>query len=262
MMKKIWRTFSYLNYRRKAKTRFSIHSPFVYDLVEKVFRDKKRYKEYRELNKLRHRFLNRTDKVEMTDFGAASGNKEYVVRLKTIGKVVRQAGHSKKQLELLFRLSRYLKPDTILEFGTSAGLSASYLSKGYPEAKLITMEGSMGLATIASESFEKRGLHIELEVGEFDAILDNILKNIERLDLVFFDGNHRKKATLRYFKKCLTKAHESSIFLFDDIHWSRGMNKAWKKIKSDKRVSLSIDLYWLGLVFFRKGVAKQDFIIR
>jgi predicted O-methyltransferase YrrM len=261
-MKKFWRIISYLNYRRKAKTRFKIHSPFVYDLVEKVFRDRKRYKEYKELNKLRHRFLKRNDKIEVTDFGVASGRKDYVVRVKTLGKVVKQAGHTKKQLELLFRLSRYFKPGTILEFGTLTGLSASYLSKGNPEAKVITMEGSMGLATVAGESFEKRGLHIELEVGEFDAILDNIISKVDQLDMVFFDGNHRKKATLGYFNKCMTKAHENSIFLFDDIHWSRGMQKAWKKIKSDKRVSLTIDLYWLGIVFFRSGVAKQDFIIR
>lgn len=261
-MKKMWRVFNYLNYRRKSKTRFGIHSPFIYELVEKVFRDKKRYKEYKELNKLRRRFLKRTDKIEVTDFGVASGRKDFIVRVKTLGKIVKQAGHTKKQLELLFRLSRYFKPETILEFGTLTGLSASYLSKGHPEARLVTMEGSMGLATVASETFERKGFHIELEVGEFDAILDQVISRVDTLDMVFFDGNHRKKSTLRYFEKCMTKANENSVFLFDDIHWSRGMHNAWKKIKSDKRVSLTVDLYWLGIVFFRKGIAKQDFVVR
>jgi len=261
-MKKIWHTISYLNYRRKAKTRFNVHSPFVYDLIEKVFRDKKKYKDYKELNKVRRKFLKRTDPVEVVDFGASSGKKDYVVRIKTVGKIVKHAGHTKKQLELLYRLSRHFKPNTLLEFGTMIGLSSTYLGKGHPEAKLITMEGSMALASIANENFRKRGLSVDLEIGEFDAILDQVVNKVDSLDMVFFDGNHRKKPTLRYFEKCLTKAHENSVFLFDDIHWSRGMQSAWKKLKSDKRISLTIDLYWLGIVFFRKGVAKQDFIIR
>ena len=261
-MKKLWQAYSYLRYRNNAKTRFGIHSPFVYEIVENVFRDKKRYKEYKELNKVRRRFIKRDDKVEVIDFGASSGKKDYIVRIKTLGKVIKRSTHSKKQLELLFRLSRYFKPNTILEFGTSAGMSAAYLGKGCPEAKLITMEGSMGLASIAQDNFRKRGLNVELEIGEFDAILDDILAKEDSLDMVFFDGNHRKKATLNYFNKCMAKAHENSIFLFDDIHWSRGMHRAWSKIKSDKRVRLTIDLYWVGLVFFREGITKQDFVIR
>jgi len=261
-MKKFWHTISYLKYRRKAKNRYSVHSPFVYDLVENVFRDKTRYKDYKELNRVRRKFLKRTDPVEVIDFGASSGKKDYVVRIKTVGKIVKSAGHTKKQLELLYRLARYFKPMTILEFGTLVGISSAYLGKGHPEAKVITMEGSMALASIANDNLRKRGLGVDIEIGEFDAILDQAIKKVDSLDMVFFDGNHRKKSTLRYFEKCLTKAHENSVFLLDDIHWSRGMLNAWKKIKSDKRVSITIDLYWLGIVFFRKGVAKQDFIIR
>ncbi|NOX84710.1 MAG: class I SAM-dependent methyltransferase [Chlorobi bacterium] len=261
-MGKLWQVTAYLNYLRKTKTRYNIHSPFVYDLIENVFKDKTRYKEFRELNRLRKKYARRTDKVETMDFGAAAGNKDYIVRVKTVGDVVKKTGHTKKQLEMLFRLTRYFKPENILEFGTSVGISASYLSKGYPPAKMITMEGSMGLTTIANETFENHNLNIEVEIGEFGAILDNIINNVDKLDMVFFDGNHRKKSTLRYFNKCMKRAHEGSVFMFDDIHWSRGMNKAWKKIKKDKRVSITVDLYWIGLVFFRKGIAKQDFILR
>lgn len=261
-MKMMWQVISYLNYRLKAKTRFSVHSPFVFDLVEKVLRDKTRYKEYKELNRIRRKFLKRDDKVEISDFGASAGGKDYIVRVKTVGKVVKKSSHSKKELELLFRLARYFEPKTILEFGTSVGLSSIYLGKGYPETKLVTMEGSMGLAMIASDNINKRGITVDVEIGEFDAILDQIVNKVDVLDMVFFDGNHRKKPTLRYFNKCIEKVSENSVFMFDDIHWSAGMQSAWKKIKADKRVSLTIDLYWVGLVFFKEGVAKQDFVIR
>jgi len=261
-MGKMWQVTAYLNYLRKTKTRYQVHSPFVYNLVENVFKDKTRYKDYRELNRLRKKIARRNDKIETMDFGAVAGNKDYIVKVKTVGKIVKQSGHTKKQLELLYRLARYFKPENILEFGTSVGISAAYLSKGYPPAKIITMEGSMGLTTIANETFEKHGLNVQVEVGEFEAILEQIIQRVDKLDMVFFDGNHRKKPTLRYFNKCMERVHDNSVFMFDDIHWSRGMNKAWEKIKKDKRVTITIDLYWIGLVFFRKGIAKQDFILR
>lgn len=261
-MKKLWQIISYLNYRLNAKTRYKIHSPFVYELVEKVFRDKKRYKEYSDLNKARRKLLSRTDKIETIDFGASSGSKDYLIKIKVVGDIAKKASHSKKQLELLFRIARYFKPGTILEFGTSVGTSASYLGKGWPEAKLITMEGSMGLASAAESNFKKQGVSVELEVGEFDAILDHVIKDEKVLDMVFFDGNHRKKSTLKYFEKCLLKADDNSVFIFDDIHWSPGMEIAWKNIKANKRVSISIDLFWAGMVFFKPGITKQDFVIR
>jgi predicted O-methyltransferase YrrM len=261
-MKKLWPAAAYLNHRRKAVTRYRVHSPFVYELIEKVFRDRKRYSDYRSLNRIRKRYKRRKDRIETMDFGSSAGDKSYMVRITTVGQLVRQRTHTKKQLELLYRIARWYKPDNMLEFGTAAGISALYLGKGSPESRLITMEGCMGLASVATKSFKKRNLNVEVEIGDFDAILEDVLERIDQLDLVFFDGNHRLAPTLNYFSQCLTKANENSVFLFDDIHWSPGMSKAWKTIKKDKRVTLTIDLFWLGMVFFRKDMEKQDFVIR
>ena len=105
-------------------------------------------------------------------------------------------------------------------------------------------------------------MNIEVEVGDFDAILDYVLKNVDQLDMVFVDGNHRKEPTLNYFERCIELAGEDSVFMFDDIHWSYGMNQAWNAIKKDERVSITIDLFWIGLVFFKKDIVKQNFIIK
>jgi predicted O-methyltransferase YrrM len=261
-MKKLWLIYYYLKYRLTAKTRYKVHSPFVYDLIENVFRDKTKYDDYRKLNKVHRRYGRRTDRLETIDFGTGSGNKEYVIKVTTVGKLVKQRSHSKKQLEFLYRMSRYFKPDTILEFGTGAGISTLYLGKGSPESRLITMEGCIGLASVARKSFRKREVNAEVEVGDFNAILDRGLKDVKQLNMVFVDGNHRKDPTIQYFKRCSEFAGEDSVFMFDDIHWSFGMNKAWQTIKKDKRVSLTIDLFWVGLVFFKSGVTKQDFVVR
>lgn len=261
-MKRLWQALAWLNYRRKAVTRYKIHSPFVYELVEKVFRDKTEHKEFRSLNRLKKRYAKRTDRIETMDFGSSAGNNTYITRITTVGNIVTQRTHSKKQLEFLYRMSNWFKPGSILEFGTAAGISALYLSKGNPESHMITMEGCMGLASVATKSFKKRNANIEVEVGDFNGILDGVVDRVEQLDMVFFDGNHRKAPTLEYFEKCLAKSTDKSVFMFDDIHWSRGMSSAWKTIKKDKRVTLTIDLYWIGLVFFIPEITRQDFVIR
>jgi len=262
-MKKLWLAQRYLIYLSKAKTRYVIHSPFVYELVNKVFKDETKYFEYNMPDRTLRKYKRRKDKVDTTDFGKRAGKKEFVIFPTTVGKIVSKRSHTASQLHLLFRLAKYFKPETILELGTAAGISTLYLASGNPKSKIITLEGCVGLSSVARKCFEKRELNnIEVITGNFDYTLPVLLANIDKLDMVFFDGNHRELPTLDYFKQCLEHSNENSVFIFDDIHWSPGMERAWKKIKEDENVTITIDLFWAGLVFFRKGVAKQDFVIR
>ncbi len=262
-MSRIWTIKSYLNYLTKAKSRFVIHSPFVYEVVNDVLRDKTEYPDYTLLDEVKKMQAERVDTIETDDFGAASGESAYKTLRLPKGKLVKQRTTRKSQLKLLYRLSKSLKPEVILELGTAAGISASYMKKGHPSSKMITLEGCASLADFAADTFKKVNLKgIEVVSGNFDVTLDQVIANEKKLDLVFFDGNHRKEPTIRYFKSCMKKADENSVFVFDDIHWSPGMGEAWEDIKVNKEVSITIDLFHIGLVFFKKGVAKQDFIIK
>jgi len=259
----IWLTQSYLAYLAKAKTRYKIHSPFVFDLVEKVLKDKTIYPEYRRIEAYKKSISRSKMIIETVDFGARAENRLYTTSLKKVGSIVKQRSQRKTQARLLFRLSRYFKPQNILEFGTAAGISAAYIKAPVPESKMITMEGCASLADVASNNLKKLKINnVEFSIGDFDVTLPNVLKKFEKLDLVFFDGNHRREPTLNYFNQCVELAHENSLFIFDDIHWSPGMEKAWDSIRKDPRVTISIDIFWFGLVFFRKGIIKQDFVIK
>ncbi|MFA5298857.1 MAG: class I SAM-dependent methyltransferase, partial [Lutibacter sp.] len=148
------------------------------------------------------------------------------------------------------------------EIGTSVGLGTSVLSIGNPEAEIITLEGCENTAQIAKELFNSFQLNnIQLYLGNFAETLPSTLKN-KPYDLIYFDGNHQKKATLHYFNLCLETAHNNSLFIFDDINWSPEMQQAWNEIKNHSKVTVSIDTYFWGLVFFRKEQKKQHFIIR
>ncbi|RLD45135.1 MAG: SAM-dependent methyltransferase [Bacteroidetes bacterium] len=262
-MKKLWLIKSYFTYLMKAKSRYVIHSPFVFELLNKVLRDKTEYDDYALIDKIKREQSAREDIMETVDFGASAGESAYKTMMLRKGIIVKQRTAQKSQLELLYRLSKFLKPEVILELGTAAGISASYLKKGNPSSKLITLEGCANLADLAEDTFKKLNLKdIEVISGNFDVTLNEVIANEKRLDLVFFDGNHRKEPTLKYFNSCLKLANENTLFIFDDIHWSSGMEEAWEAIKANPEVSITIDLFWMGLVFFKKGFAKQDFIIK
>ena len=129
--------------------------------------------------------------------------------------------------------------------------------------KTISIEGCPETAKIAAQNFEKIEIkNVEQFIGNFDAILPDIVEKREEIDFVLFDGNHRKKATLNYFLTCLEKASENSVFIFDDINWSDEMREAWQEIKDHEQVTVTIDLFFMGIVFFRKEQAKQHFIIK
>ncbi len=260
---KIWLTKSYLTYLAKAKTRYKVHSPFVFDLVENVLKDKTEYPECRKIETYKKNISKSKTIIETVDFGVRSKNKPYTTTLEKLGSVVKHRSQHKKQARLLYRLSRYFQPENILEFGTAAGISTAYIKAPIPESKMISMEGCASLASVANNNLKRLKINnTDISIGDFDVTLPTVLKEFKKLDFVFFDGNHRRKPTLDYFNRCVELAHEDTIFIFDDIHWSSGMEEAWNTIKKDERVSISLDIFWFGLIFFHKGIIKQDFIIR
>ena len=259
----IWLTKSYLTYLAKAKTRYKVHSPFVFDLVENVLKDKTEYPEFKKIETYKKNLSRSKTMIESVDLGARSENKHYTTSMEKVGEIVKRRSQHKKQARLLYRLSRHFQPENILEFGTAAGFSTAYIKAPAPESKMITMEGCASLANVAAGNLKKlRIKNVNISIGDFDVVLYNVLRKFERLDFVFFDGNHRREPTLDYFNRCAELAHEDTVFIFDDIHWSPGMEDAWNTIKKDERVSISLDVFWFGLIFFRKGITKQNFIIR
>ena len=182
---------------------------------------------------------------------------------KQIKQLAKNALKSKKLAQLLFRLARHFKPKNMIELGTCLGVTTSYLATAVPDAKIITLEGCPQTASVAKENFEKLSLkNIHPTIGNFDETLPKIISENQELDFIFIDGNHRHDATINYFNWCLPHLSKQSVMIFDDIYWSVGMKKAWEEIKKRPEVTVTIDLFWIGLVFFRDGQAKEHFKVR
>jgi len=248
----------YLKHRLTAKTRHGTHSPFVYKLADEVIYDFSNKSEYKNIEAQRKKLFNDDSEITVTDLGAGSHlNKN---RVKKVSQIAKNALKSKRLAQLIYRLAENTKPKTAIELGTCLGITSAYLAKANPEAQIITIEGCPQTAGVASNNFKDLDLNnIELHVGNFDLLLPDIIAKQPTLDFVYIDGNHRKDATLNYFKWCLPKVTEDSLLIFDDIYWSKGMKEAWNEIKNHPDVTVTVDLFWIGLVYFKKGQAKEHF---
>lgn len=255
-----YKVISYLFFWLKSTNQHGVHSPFVFNLVTKCFYKKADREKTIIYSKVRKSLLNNLNRINVTDIGA--GSKVFKSNSRKISQITKVAGISNKRALLLIRLAEYFKPQSILEFGTSVGLSSSAMNIGNPNAIINTLEGCPNTANVAIELFNEFKLkNINVTTGEFESSLSNITFN-KKLDLVFFDGNHQEKPTLQYFEHCLEFIHNDSVFIFDDIYWSKEMQSAWKKIKEHPRVKVTIDTFKWGIVFFRKEQEKEHFTIR
>ena len=259
MIKKIH--LRYISYLLKSFTKYDIHSPFLFDLITQVFDDRRKYPEYIKVEQLKKELLQNKSKISVIDLGA--GSRVDKSNERSIRQIAKNASKSKKIGRLLFRLAKYAHPNNILELGTSLGLSTLYFAYGSPSSNIITIEGCPNISKIAADNFQKAGMDkIQLVTGNFDDKLPGILGKIDSLDLAFIDGNHQEEPTIQYFEQCLLKSNPNSILIFDDIHWSDGMEKAWENIINHPDVTLSVDIFHMGIVFLRKELTKQHFVIR
>ncbi|MBT8275184.1 MAG: class I SAM-dependent methyltransferase [Bacteroidia bacterium] len=254
----IYQLISYLKFLTRATNQHGVHSPFVYKLITECFYDRSEYAAYKILADHRSHLFNDLDAIEVLDFGA--GSRVFKSNVRKVSAIAKNAGIRKKRQQLLNRLVHYLEPATILELGTSVGLSTMALALGNKEATVTSLEGCPQTSKKAQQYFDRFQMHnIDLHNVEFENYLSN---STEIYDLIFIDGNHSKEKTIAYFNSLRKHVNNNSLIIFDDIYWSKEMTAAWKEIIADDSVTVSIDTFQWGLVFFRKEQKKQHFNVR
>ncbi len=254
----------YSKYRSKSVSKHSIHSPFVFDFVTKVIEDTTQYSAYHDVEDHRLDLLSNRNQIEIVDFGALPGKKGYITKLERVQKIAKRSAIPAKQGQLLYRIIKHFQPKNILELGTSLGISSLYQTMAAPKALFIGLEGCAATAHYAEKGLiellpEK---NFSMVIGNFDTMLHQVLDRYKTIDYCFIDGNHAYKPSKRYFEQLLPHLHNESVVIFHDIHWSDDMERAWEEIKSNQKVSVSIDLFHMGILFFRDGIPKQDFTIK
>lgn len=261
-MKKLYRLPKYLKYRifSSHKKGYGIHSPFVFNLITNVFRNKINTDVVCNIEKIRKKMLADKSIINVTDYG--TGSRHLKGKMREVASVVKYSSVPSKYGRLLASLAGEFGGQDIVELGTSLGISTLYLASGAQSATIHTAEGSPELSEIASGNFKEAGCtNIRIYTGKFDDFLNDLRKEGIKPGLVFIDGDHRKDSLLRYLYVVSEMCRKDGVVIIDDIHSSSEMYEAWQEIKSMKSVSITIDIYRMGIVFFRKGIAKFDYVI-
>ncbi|RZN83126.1 MAG: class I SAM-dependent methyltransferase [Winogradskyella sp.] len=255
----MYQIIAYIKFLLKSTNQHGVHSPFVYDFITKCLYDKTPYEAYGKLKAYRKAILQSKDTLEIIDFGV--GSKRMNANKRKVSKMIKNSSSSFKDTKLLFRIAQYFQFKNTLELGTSLGVGTQALALGYTDNQITTIEGCPNTLSFTKEQFKAFKLqNITLINSDFKSTIDKLEDTY--FDCIFFDGHHNKEATLEYFNQLISKAHNDSIFIFDDIYWSKDMTQAWRNIISDSRVTASVDCFNLGFVFFRKEQPKQHFTIR
>jgi predicted O-methyltransferase YrrM len=239
-----------------------VHSPFVFRLLTEAIYQRGRLPSTEKFESIRKNLLNDQTVLEVTDLGAGSSF-DGKLKKRTVADITRKFAKPPSYCRMLHRVVQLLKPSLMIELGTSMGISCMYQASANPNGYLYTLEGCPSTANKASENLKFAGIkNAEVITGHFDETLPVLLQKTNGLDYLFVDGNHTCDATLRYFESTLPYCHDQSVIIFDDINWSEGMQEAWKKIINHKQVTISINFYFLGMVFFNEGFSRQQFRLR
>jgi predicted O-methyltransferase YrrM len=252
-----FRIISYLAFIFRSGNAHGLHSPFVFDLYTRCIANDRKEVEHSAIELKRKSFLQNQKEIQIRDFGA--GSKSLGTHKRKIEDIAKISVSDPKKCRLLYRLSAYFKPESILELGTNLGISTAYLHAGYPQTIISSVEGDPELYELAAAHLNP---NIELINDKFDVVLDRLASTAYHANMVFIDGDHKGSSLLRYVQKLKEMSGENSVFILDDIYWSKDMNKAWKKLVRDPYFGISIDLYHFGLLFPRKKQPKQHFRLR
>lgn len=250
----VQKVLAYIKFLHHSKNRHGVHSPFVYDFIENVLNPI--YID-REIENERKKLLKNNTTLFLKDYGQGYD------RETSIAKIASASLKKPKEAQILSKIASHYSMQKVIELGTSFGISSAYLSKSTPSIHVSTIEGSKEVLDVAKSVWSNLNIQsIHSINSDFDSVIDELLNPFEANTLYFLDGNHRFKPSMKYFQLIKEKCHESSILILDDIHWSPGMEKAWNEIIALKEVTLSIDLFELGIVFFKKRLKKEHFILR
>lgn len=244
--------YRFLRYYFSASTVFDLQSPMAYAFAREVLEDRRTFYVFSEAESLRQQWLRDRGSIRVSDFGAGSLSLQGQERV--ISDLAKRVATPPQFCRWLFHIARFGQPATMLELGTSLGISAIYQSAAAPHAKFITLEGCPETAGLARRSFQQLHCRAELQVGRFDALLPSALDQLGKLDHLYLDGDHSLEGTLKYLEECRRYSHPGTVWVIGDIHWSEGMERAWETVKAMPGVKMTIDLFGMGVVLFRQEI--------
>lgn len=260
-LKIAYRIKAFLPFLIYSKTKHAAHSPFLYDFILSVFENSQKNLHLEKCFYEKKLLFQNHSEIEICDFGTGRINAHnYVTKVSLQAK---RSLKSNREIRQIFNLVAKYKPKQIIELGTSFGITSMAMAFASEESSILSFEGCPNTAEYAKRNFQKYNLNqISVVLGNIDEVLSSSLSGLNAFDMAVVDANHTYQNTLDYFFMLKSLRNSKSIIIFDDIHWSKEINNAWQKIKADEDITLTVETWNYGFVFFNSDLSKQDFIIR
>ena len=216
-----------------------VHSPFVFDLITTVIEEKRFYYCYERLKLVRESLLENRDRVVFNNRGY------------TVNEFLKRFCFSEREDMLLFRLANRFQPRTIYIHGCDLGLAPLYLTSWSEGAVCTVIESEPSLAAIAQKTIvEHPSASIDFHTSFNPENTENRIFDFIVLGKTF---------SIDAFESFLPYINDNSIIVISDIHSSEKNRKIWKRICVAPKVTVTIDLYSLGIVFFNPKLHRKTY---
>ena len=225
---------------------FGVHSPFVYDLITNVIEETCEFYAYRDISLVRLQLLQNEQFIQY-------GKKQLTVK-----KALKRYGISTKEGKFLFRLANHYKPHTMLSVGSSMGLAPLYLARYDSTVQCITLECVQDIAEIATQVLSKeKNPALSIKTGTYRALLPESIVQLQQIDCVYVDKNVGVNDWDTIFEQCEPFIHNATFFVLAGIRSSTEKQSYWTQFRQHPSITVAIDLYDLGLLFFQSKLHKQ-----
>jgi len=239
-----------------SRSRYRIHSRFVYDFVEFIRKKEELPAQYALIEAWRKQCKENKTVIEVVDYGARGMGRHRFLRISSVVK----SSISKTKGKILYRTSLFVNAKDIFELGTCLGISTGYLALS--GANVITVEGAPQLASLASSFLKSCSMNnVSVINDRFENVIERYMREGKKFDLIFLDGDHVFYKLPYYILSLCELLREDGVLIIDDIRYERKMHKVWKEVSRDAPPLLVIEFFNMGFLFNTERMQKEHYVI-
>lgn len=235
---------------------FGIHSPYLYHLVTVVIEEDLPYYKYSLIEKIRTKMCKTTEKIGVF---ASDGSKS----LSAIRSVVNDYAIEPKYGQLLFRLVNAYKPEAILEYGATCGISTMYMAAPNSKTPVYSITSQPEMADLAQSMCERVAMHNikRVDGGKKVNEVAELMKKLPDNDF-FYINSASPSEVLELVRERMDKCSSRFFIVVPTPYATKDMWQTWQTLIADKRVKQSINIFRLGILIANKDLQKEDYILR